>query len=155
MAGADRSDRLGAQIKKEISLMISRGDIKDPGVSGGMVTISEVKLSKDLRSAKIYVQIVGGKDARETAIDGMDRAAGFIRKQLASVLSVRKVPELRFVADESGERADKVMGLLAQIQREREAKGERGAGAPPEDGAKRETGQPAPPTVKASDDEEE
>ena len=118
--------------------MISRGEIKDPGVSGGMVTISEVKLSKDLRSAKIYVQIVGGKDAREQAIEGMERAAGYVRKQLASVLSVRKVPELRFIADESGERADKVMGLLAQLQREREAKG-----------------QPAPPPVKASDDEEE
>lgn len=97
--------------------MLVRGTIKDPRVQ--MATISAVEVSKDLRSAKVWVQVIGSATERKAAVTGLQSAAGFLRRELTHRLSLRSVPELRFVADESGERADRVMGLLSQIDRDR------------------------------------
>ena len=81
-----------------------------------------VKIAKDLKSAKVYVQVIGTPEDRVATIKGMQSAVGFIRKELRERLSLRQVPELTFFADESAEKADKVLGLLAEISRKREEK---------------------------------
>lgn len=98
--------------------MMIRG-LKDPRIST-MATISEVKLSKDLKNAKIYVQVIGdAKDRAETVV-GLASATGFIRRELRSRLSLRSVPELTFHGDDTAEKADNLMGLLADIKRQDE-----------------------------------
>jgi ribosome-binding factor A len=118
MPEASRAARVGALIKQEISTLLVRGGIKDPRVK--MATIADVQLTKDLKIAKVYVQVIGSGKEREQAVIGMTSAAGWIRKELKNRLSLRSVPELRFFADETGEKADKVLGLLAEIDRKRQ-----------------------------------
>lgn len=100
--------------------MMIRG-LKDPRIST-MATISEVKLSKDLKNAKIYVQVIGDAKDREQTVVGLASATGFIRRELRSRLSLRAVPELTFHGDDTAEKADSLMGLLADIKRQDEAR---------------------------------
>src|SRR5438067_12270655 len=96
--GSHRVERVAAQLREEISQIIIR-DLKDPRI--GMATISEVKLSPDLRNATVKVSGVGEDDARQAAIDGLEHARGFIRHELGSSLSIlRLAPDLHFQRDE-------------------------------------------------------
>src|SRR5687768_8926520 len=117
MAGSHRSERVSALIRDELNALLQRG-LKDPRARGA--TVSDVKVSKDLKSAKVWVQYLGTPKERDSAVEGLTNATGFIRKELRERLSLRFVPELTFLPDEAGERADRVLGLLAQINRERE-----------------------------------
>ena len=117
MAGSHRAERVGALIRDEINALLQRG-LKDPRAQGA--TVSDVKVSKDLKSAKVWVQSLGTPAERDAAVEGLTRATGYIRKELRERLSLRVVPELTFFADEAAERADRVLGLLAQIGKDRE-----------------------------------
>lgn len=117
MAGSHRSDRVSSLIRDELNALLQRG-LKDPRARGA--TVSDVKVSKDLKNAKVWVQYLGTPKERDSAVEGLTNATGFIRKELRERLSLRFVPELTFLPDEAGERADRVLGLLAQITRERE-----------------------------------
>ncbi len=94
-----RIDRISGEIKKEISRII-REDVKDPRI-GQMASILRVDLSGDLRHAKIYVSILGDEQEREATMEGLSRAAGFIRKELGRALTIRYTPELNFILDTS------------------------------------------------------
>ena len=118
MAEGNRPDRVAALIREELAELLARGVMKDPRIK--MASISDVKIAKDLKSAKVYVQVIGTPEDRVATIKGMQSAVGFIRKELRERLSLRQVPELTFFADESAEKADKVLGLLAEISRKRE-----------------------------------
>src|SRR6266568_1099894 len=97
--GTHRVERVAAQLREEISQIIIR-DLKDPRI--GMATISEVKLSPDLRNATVKVSVVGEDDARQAAIDGLDHAKGFIRRELGLRLSnLRFAPDLHFQLDDA------------------------------------------------------
>ena len=121
MPGApNRPERVGKMMQEEITMLLQRGSIKDPRVA--LATISEVRVTKDLRQAKVYVQVIGTPEEREATVKGLSSAAGFIRRELAKVMSMRVVPELRFVADDTAEKADRVLGLLAGLERDRSAK---------------------------------
>ena len=76
------------------------GEIKDPRVQG-LVTVMDVEVSDDLRHAKIFVSVVGDQMQRKAAVDGLTRAAGFVRKTLGSRLDLKRVPELSFRLDRS------------------------------------------------------
>lgn len=117
---SNRPERVGALVREEISNLLQRGTLKDPRIK--MASISDVKMSKDLMSAKVYVQVIGSEEDRIATIKGMQSAVGYIKKELRDRLSLRKVPELTFIADDSAEKADKVLGLLAGIARDRDAK---------------------------------
>ncbi|HVO31040.1 MAG TPA: 30S ribosome-binding factor RbfA [bacterium] len=137
---SNRPERVGKAIQEEITLLLQRGKLKDPRVA--MASISEVRVTKDLKNAKVYVQVIGSPEEREATVTGLKNAAGFIRRELSAVMSMRQVPELRFIADDTAERADRVLGLLAGIAREREAKE-----PPPPSGKKKASA--------ASDDDED
>ena len=96
--GYKRTDRISDQIQRDLALMLQR-EIKDPRV--GMVTISSVKVSKDLSFADVYVTFMG-KDSEQEAQDGLEvltNASGFLRSSLAQLLSIRIMPKLRFHYD--------------------------------------------------------
>ncbi len=113
--GSHRVERVAAQLREEISQIIIR-DLKDPRI--GMATISEVKLSPDLRNAAVKVSVVDDDAAaRRAAIDGLDHAKGFIRRELGSRLSnLRFAPDLHFQLDEGVAYSVRVSKLLREVQ---------------------------------------
>jgi ribosome-binding factor A len=93
-----RNQRLGAQIQRCLSELI-RFETKDPGLAD--VSLTAVELSKDLSVAKVYFSLLNPDDDPDPALEALRRASGFLRRRLGNELTVRHVPELRFVHDDS------------------------------------------------------
>ena len=107
--GTARSARIADQIQRELAEVI-RLDLRDPRVR--MVTLTGIELSRDQSHAKVFFTVLGGEpEARET-LEGLQRAAGFLRTSLAHRLSTRSVPELHFEYDESIERGVRLSRLI-------------------------------------------
>lgn len=111
-----RTDRVNELLREELAQLISR-EVKDPRI--GTVTITGVETSRELDTARVYVQLFGDEGRRSEALGGLSHAAGYLRRRLARTLRLRKVPELRFVLDETLERADRIERLLREIRGER------------------------------------
>ena len=113
-----RAERLAEQIKEELSLIIG-GEVEDPRV--GFVTVTDAKLSADLRTAKIYVSVIGTEDEIKGSLSALGHARGFIRHQLGNVLRMKHTPELHFVYDDADVRAARIEELLnEELARARE-----------------------------------
>jgi ribosome-binding factor A len=104
-----RYKRLGAQLQRTLSELI-RFETKDPGLVD--VSLTVVELTKDLSIARIYFSLLNPDDDPQAALDGLHRAAGFLRRRLGTELSVRHVPELRFVHDDSLAHGMKISRLI-------------------------------------------
>lgn len=109
-----RSDRVADQLQREVADLIFRR-VKDPRVAG--VTITGVDLTEDLRLAKIYYCVMGSPadDARQNAAEGMNKARGFIRRQLGKRLRLRYLPQIEFHYDMSFDYGDKMERLLKEL----------------------------------------
>ena len=103
-----RPEKLGDLIQRELSDLLRR-ELRDPRV--GMVTITAVDVSPDLSHAKVFFTLLD-KSHLEQASEGLQRAAGFLRSQLARRIKLYTTPELRFVYDESVERGDRLSRLI-------------------------------------------
>jgi ribosome-binding factor A len=115
-----RPERLAEQIKEEVSLIIA-GEVEDPRV--GFVTVTDAKLSADLRHAKVYVSVIGSENEIKGSLAALKHASGFIRAQLGAVLRMRHTPELHFAYDDAESRAARIEEILnedAAAARERE-----------------------------------
>lgn len=108
-----RQERLSALIKEEVSEILLRR-VKDPRISSFTV-ITEVKLSKDLRYAHIYVSVYGSEEEKRRTMIGLESAKGFIRSELGKDLRIRFIPEISFELDESLERGDRVLRKLKEL----------------------------------------
>jgi ribosome-binding factor A len=106
----NRSDRIADQIQRELAGLIQL-EVKDPRV--GMVTITAVEVSKELEYARIYFTVLGDDKARELTMQGLTRAAGFLRRELAHRLKLRSTPELQFVYDKSIDNAARMSELIS------------------------------------------
>jgi len=95
-----RTERLGRQIQEMIGALVLEGRIKDPRVSP-FVSITRVDVSRDLSFADVYVSNIQGTANIEPCAKGLQSASGFIHSQLRTALHIRKIPQLRFYADES------------------------------------------------------
>jgi ribosome-binding factor A len=93
--------------------MLLNGEVHDPRL-GGVVSITDVEISRDLQYATVYFTIYGA--SVEEGLAGLTQAAGFIRRQLGRRLKMRRVPEIRFKTDGSFEQGDKIERLLHQIK---------------------------------------
>lgn len=113
-----RIDRISEEIKKEVSRII-REDVKDPRIAQ-MASILRADVSGDLRHAKIYVSVLGDEQERASTMEGLARAAGYIRKELGRVLSIRYIPELNFVLDTSIEYSVDISKKIAEVNRQQE-----------------------------------
>ncbi len=108
-----RIRRVNRLLREEISRLL-RHEVKDARV--GMVTVSEVEVTADLKYANVYVQAPGGEDRKAEALAGLKSAAGFLRSRLGRELRLRRIPELRFVIDRAPERAARIAELLEEVQ---------------------------------------
>ena len=106
-----RQERLAEQIKEEVSMIIA-GEVEDPRV--GYVTVTEARLTPDLKYAKIYVSVVGSEQEINDSLAALKHAAGFIRTQLGVVLQMKRTPELHFVFDNTTETATRIEQILSE-----------------------------------------
>ena len=93
-----RVDRVQRQLKKEISRILQE-ELKDPRI--GFVTVTRIELTGDLRHAKVYFSILGDEENQKSGEEGIQRAAGYIRKLIGQRIPLRYVPELSFRLDRS------------------------------------------------------
>ncbi len=105
-----RSHRVADFIQREIAGLI-RTEIKDPRISP-MLTIASVEVSRDLSVAKIYFSLFDPEERKETQA-ALERASGFLRRQLARQMNTRSVPLLRFYYDDSAERGAHMSAVIA------------------------------------------
>ena len=111
---AERNARLAAALRAEISDLVAR-EVKDPRVhAAGLVTVTRVDLSPDLRSARAFVSFTGDEAAGAAAVKALASAAGFIRGEVARRLSLRRAPELRFIHDRTAEHVARIDALLKE-----------------------------------------
>ena len=109
-----RIHRVADQIKKEISQVI-REELKDPRVST-LTSVTGVGVTKDLRSARVYVSIYGDPEQQELTIGVLNRAAGFFRSEIGKRVRLRYTPEISFHLDRSLEYGDHIEQVLKSIQ---------------------------------------
>jgi ribosome-binding factor A len=122
--------RVGEALRRELGFILDR-EVGDPRI--GMVTITRVELSDDLRYAKLFVSFLGDRDEREEALRHLRKARKFLRSQLASRLDLRIVPELTFVLDDSSEQYLRIAEVLKQIEDEHEERDDDDPGEDPHD----------------------
>ena len=108
-----RTDRINEQLREEISTLLVR-QIKDPRLNA-VVSITRVEASSDLRSARVYISVLGNDKAKQEALEGIQSAASFLRRELRDRLNMKHTPFLSYHLDGSIEEADQLFRLMNQI----------------------------------------
>lgn len=116
----NRINRIDEEYKKELSNIIDR-ELKDPNITG-LISVTKVKVSTDLKYAKVYVSIMGAKNLQET-MKGLKNASGYIRTELAKRINLRNTPEIIFEIDDSIEYGAKIDNILKEIMPKKEENG--------------------------------
>ncbi|MEP6495125.1 MAG: 30S ribosome-binding factor RbfA [bacterium] len=109
-----RSERVAEAIREEIATFLG-SEVKDPRVVG-LVTVTGVDVTRDLRHAKVFVSVMGTDVERAATFDGLASVASHLRSHVGRALRLRLAPEITFKADESIARASRIESLLAQIK---------------------------------------
>jgi ribosome-binding factor A len=116
MAQGYRPNRVGDQIRQELSEILSRGEVHDPGI--GFITLTRVQVTADLQLARVFYTSLGDPKARQETARALARATGFFRRQVGARLQLRRVPELEFRFDESIAHQDRIEQILRDIHEE-------------------------------------
>lgn len=106
-----RSLRVGEEIRHALTRILERGDLRDPDLAGRPLTLTEVRVSPDLRNATLFVTPFGGGDAAPL-VAALKRARSFLRHELAREIDLRHMPELWIEADTSLDNASRIDALL-------------------------------------------
>ena len=107
-----RLGRIDEEYKKELSQIIGY-ELKNPNVTG-LISVTKVKVTSDLKFAKVYVSILNSKNVKDT-LAGLKKSSGFIRTELAKRVNLRNTPELIFELDDSIEYGAKIDSILKEI----------------------------------------
>jgi ribosome-binding factor A len=117
---SNRIGRINEEIQRELSALIRT--LKDPRVSAtGMVSITRVDTTGDLRYSRIYVSALD-KSQEKDILKGLKSAAGYLRRELGAALRLRYTPELQFIADDSIQYGAHILGLIHEVARKDEAR---------------------------------
>ncbi len=107
-----RTLRVGDQIRRELAELL-REELKDPRVR--LVTINDCEVSRDLSHARVYVTTMDREHPQEEVVAALNHAAGFLRRELGRRMHIRTVPRLRFIYDETLDRAERIDRLLDEV----------------------------------------
>ncbi len=116
----DRAARVGTRIRAELMDILLMGKLKDPGTRGAVV--HEVKVTGDLRYARVFVRLgeLDPSDGQKSALlKGLERAKGFLKRQIGDRLKLRYTPELVFLWDDTTDRATRIETILDELKTER------------------------------------
>ena len=114
---SNRMARVNEELKREISNIINY-EVKNSNVTG-MISVTKVKVTPDLKYAKVYVSILNSK-SNEKTLEGLKASAGFIRTSLAKKVNLRITPEIVFEYDDSIEHGERIESLLQEIKKQDE-----------------------------------
>lgn len=114
MTTHSRPERVGQEIQAAIGDLLARGMLRDPRI--GYITITGVKVSPDLRVAKVFYSMIGTEQERADTQKGLEAAKGFVRREVTSVVNLRVSPEIFFTFDESVGEGDKIDRLLREVR---------------------------------------
>ena len=110
----NRLNRINEELKKEISHIISF-ELKNPDVTG-LISVTKVKITPDLKYAKVYVSMLNSKN-KEKTLEGLKKSAGYIRSGVAKTVNLRITPELVFEEDDSMEYGEKIDKILKDLNK--------------------------------------
>lgn len=109
-----RNERIAEEIKKVVSQIINN-DLKDPRIEG-LISVTKVEVTKDIRHATIFISFYGDKTKRDTTFEVIKNAKGYIRRELAGSIRVRYIPDISFKLDESIEYGIHINKLLEEVK---------------------------------------
>jgi len=108
---SQRQLRVGEELRHIIANIIERGDIRDPEIAGRAITVTEVRVSPDLKNATVFIVPLGGGEV-SAILKGLKRAKAYLRHELARQIDLRQVPDLFFEPDTSFDEASRIDALL-------------------------------------------
>ncbi len=114
---SQRQLRVGELIRHAVSQVLERGEVHDPEIAGKSITVTEVRMSPDLKVATAYVMPLGGEDGI-AVVGALGRVAPFLRRRIGGAVALKFLPELRFVADETFDHASRIDELLRDSHRD-------------------------------------
>ena len=109
-----RLDRTSEDVKRELTDIMRT--LKDPRING-LLSILKVDLSKDLSLCRVYVSSLDGIDAAKSAVEGLNSAAGYVRRELGQRIKLRRSPQIQFVADDSIEHSAHINQMLHDLNK--------------------------------------
>ena len=109
---SNRLNRIDEEMKKEISHIITY-DLKDPNITG-LISVTKVKVSGDLKYAKVYVSMINAKDNKQV-LAALKKSAGFVRTEVAKRINLRTTPEIIFIFDDSIEDGSRIDTILKSV----------------------------------------
>ncbi|MGI9140948.1 MAG: 30S ribosome-binding factor RbfA [Gemmatimonadaceae bacterium] len=122
MRNTRRADRVSEAIREVVATFLAEGGgAKDPRITG-LVTVTGVDITSDLRHAKVFVSVLGTESEKAATFDGLQSVAGHLRSQIAKTLQLRVAPQIAFKVDESVAHAARIESLLEQIKNETPAR---------------------------------
>ena len=108
-----RADRVNALLQRELGMIISE-ELRDPRIA--FSTVTEVKVTDDLRSARVHVSVLGDDEQIASTMKALDEAKPYLRHELGTRTELRYVPELTFVSDRSAQRSARISSLLREAK---------------------------------------
>ena len=110
-----RHERIAEEIRHEVSIMLA-GELKDPRIAG-LATVTEVRVTPDLRQVRVFVSVFGTEEEQATTVEGLNAASGFVRRELIQRLRLRRGPELFWILDKSEEYGEHIEDLLRKVKK--------------------------------------
>jgi len=114
-SGHDRPARVASEFAHELGVVLARGGLKDPRVTG-LVTVTGAKMAPDLKDITVYLSILGDEAVKKSTLEGLRAAATWLQREVSRNLKLRHTPHLRIVYDESVERGDRIDRLLREAR---------------------------------------
>ncbi len=111
-APSQRQLRVGEEIRHALAHILERGEVHDPELAGIAITVTEVRISPDLKNASAFVVPLGGLGNAEEIVDALNRIKSFLRHRVSQAVHLRSAPNLSFVADTSFDEAGHINDLL-------------------------------------------
>src|ERR1700730_16564151 len=115
MIPGHRHERVGEEILHELGTMVA-GELKDPRIAA-LVTVTEVRVTPDLKHARVFVSVIGTEAEQKSTIRGLAAAVGYIRHELTQLIQLRRAPEVHFILDHSEEYSQRIEELLRQTRK--------------------------------------
>lgn len=112
-----RTEQVNALLREEISALLLE-DLNDPRI-GGIVTVTHVDVSPDLRNARAYISVFGTPEERSGTMEALEHARPYVRRELGKRLQLRTIPDVRFFSDTSMERAQELTDKMKETAKER------------------------------------
>ena len=109
--------RVGEEVRHALAQILERGELRDPELAGQAVTVTEVRMSPDIRNATVFVSPLGGMNS-ERIVAALERAVPFLRRRVADLVKLRNVPNLHIEPDTSFDYAERIGRRLAEVSSE-------------------------------------